>query len=113
MKDKQPEDVSPHFDANLDTYLQRLRGDVCSTILMQNQIVQSYLKRYAPFSTVLSQHPEAPYAFTSSLTKNEALVMLNPLLERILPEVPTNCGAIECDIEEEHLDCSLVDVRVF
>lgn len=36
VEDKQPEDVSPHFDANLDTYLQRLRGDVCSTILMQN-----------------------------------------------------------------------------
>ena len=39
--------------------------------------------------------------------------MLNPLLERILPDVPENCGAIECDIDEEHLDCSLMDLLVF
>lgn len=105
--------MSQQFEANLDTYLQRFRGDVHSTILMQNQIVQSYLNRYAPFSTVLLQNPEEPYAFEFDLTKNEALVMLNPLLERVLPSVPINYGAIECDIDEEHLDCSLMDVLVF
>ena len=39
--------------------------------------------------------------------------MMNPLLERILPNVPTGDGTIECDIDEEHLDCSLMDVLVF
>ena len=36
--------------------------------------------------------------------------MINPLLERVLENVPESNGTIECDIEEEHLDCSLMEV---